>query len=82
MTRISLPFKLIFDESKSSLNGIPFTTWGYKDGGNSEELSILPILIPAIEARPLKDDPPDFTPELNCGIKVVEEVNSFGWNKA
>ena len=58
--------------------GIPFTTCGYKVGGNSEELSILPILIPASEAKPLKDDPPALTPELNCGIKVVDEVNSFG----
>ena len=46
------------------------------------ELSMLPILIPASEASPLSDDPPVFTPELSWGMKVVEDVNSLGWNKA
>ena len=41
-----------------------------------------PKLIPARDASPLNDEPPVLTPELSWGIKVVVEVNSFGWNKA
>jgi hypothetical protein len=40
---------LISFDNKSSLNGTPFTTCGYKVGGNSDELSMLPMLIPANE---------------------------------
>ena len=68
-----LAIQINFDESKSSLKESHLQLEDTKLEGNSEELSILPILIPASEARPLKDDPPALTPELNCGIKVVEK---------
>ena len=72
----------IFDERSSNLKGTLSTTCGYNVGGNSDEPSIPPKLIPAREASPLKEEDPVFTSELSWGIKVVEDVNSLGWNKA
>ena len=69
---------LLLDESKESLNGISFSTRGYNDRGNSEDLALLTAIIPANDANPLNEDPPALTPELSWGIKVVEEVNISG----
>ena len=70
------------DERSFSLKGTLSMTCGYNVGGNSDEPSTPPKLIPANDARPLRDDFPVFISELSWGIKVVDDVYWFGWISA